>query len=214
MDDALTKIYNHILHGEAAEVEGAAKAVLEARVSADRILREAMIPAMDEVGRLYENGEYYIPEMLVAAQAMHAGLTILKPHLAEKKIEPLGIVAIGTVQGDVHDIGKNLVAMMLEGAGFQIIDLGVDVPPEKYIEAVEAGAQIVAMSALLTTTMPNMQTIIEKLKESNLRARVMIMVGGAPVTEDFAEKIGADGFSPNAAGAVDTARNLIKKVSV
>jgi 5-methyltetrahydrofolate--homocysteine methyltransferase len=213
MDEALKNIYNHILDGDKSKVEFEVKEVIDAKVSADKILYNAMIPAMDEVGRLYERGEYFIPEMLVAAQAMRAGLVILKPYLVEKKIEPLGIIAIGTVKGDLHDIGKNLVAMMLEGAGFQVIDLGVDVGPEKYIEAVKAGAQILAMSALLTTTMPQMQINIEGLKESNLRDKVMIMIGGAPVTGIYANKIGADGFSSNASGAVELARTLIKKVS-
>jgi 5-methyltetrahydrofolate--homocysteine methyltransferase len=213
MDEALKYIYNHILDGDKSNVESAVREVLDAKVSPDKILYIAMIPAMDEVGKLYERGDFFVPEMLVAAQAMRAGLAILKPYLAEKKIEPLGVVAIGTVKGDLHDIGKNLVAMMLEGAGFQVIDLGVDAGSDKYIEAVKAGAQILAMSALLTTTMPQMQIIIEKLKESNLRDKVMIMIGGAPVTESFADKIGADGFSSNAGGAVDLARVLLKKVS-
>ncbi len=213
MDGSFKKVYEDILCGKAAGVRAGVREILEAGVAADRILYEAMIPAMDEVGRLYENGEYFIPEMLVAAQAMHSGLDVLKPHLANSKVEPLGIVAIGTVEGDVHDIGKNLVAMMLEGAGFKIMDLGVDVAPEKYVGAVEAGAQILAMSALLTTTMPKMRTNIETLKELNLRAKVKIMIGGAPVTESFADQIGADGFSSNAAGAVELARTLIRKVS-
>lgn len=189
----------------APKVEQALKEGLDANT----ILQNGLIDAMSEVGRLFEEGEYYVPEMLVAARAMSAGLAILKPQLVAQGIEPLGTVAIGTVKGDLHDIGKSLVAMMLEGAGFQIMDMGVDTAPEKFIDAVKNGAQIVAMSALLTTTMPNMKNTIEAIKQSGLRDQVKVMVGGAPVTENYAKEIGADGYAPDASAAVRKAKELL-----
>ncbi len=146
-----------------------------------------LIPAMSEVGQKFEDGEYFVPEMLISARAMQAGLKLLKPLLAASGTEPIGTVAIGTVKGDLHDIGKSLVAMMLEGAGFEIMDMGVDVSPEKFVQAVQDGANIVAMSALLTTTMPNMQNTIKALNEAGLRDKVKVMVGGAPVTDAYAQ---------------------------
>jgi 5-methyltetrahydrofolate--homocysteine methyltransferase len=211
MDQALRNLFDCILGGDKARVEIAVQEALSSKYPADRLLFEAMIPAMDEVGRLYEKGEYYVPEMLVAAQAMRAGLEVLKPYLVEEGVQPMGKVAIGTVKGDLHDIGKNLVAIMLEGGGFQVLDLGVDVSAEKYIEAIDSGVDIVAMSALLTTTMPQLQINIEKLKQANLRDKVKIMIGGAPVTQAYADRIGADGYSSNAGGAVDLARALMKR---
>jgi 5-methyltetrahydrofolate--homocysteine methyltransferase len=165
---------------------------------------------MGEVGQLFEEGEYFVPEMLIAARAMQGGLLILKPFLAEGDVHSPGKVVIGTVKGDLHDIGKNLVAMMLEGSAFEIVDLGTDVSPEKFVEAVQtSGADIVAMSALLTTTMPNMTAVIEALKEAGLRDKVKIMVGGAPLTQDYASKIGADGYAADANQAVASARALL-----
>jgi 5-methyltetrahydrofolate--homocysteine methyltransferase len=169
-----------------------------------------MIPAMDEVGRLFEENEYFVPELLIAARAMKGGLDILRPLLAATGAEPIARVVIGTVRGDLHDIGKNLVAAMLEGGGFEVIDLGVDVSPERFASAVkEHHAQIVAMSALLTTTMPGMKAIIEALRAEGVRDSVKIMIGGAPVTQRYADEIGADAFSDNASGAVRTARSLV-----
>jgi 5-methyltetrahydrofolate--homocysteine methyltransferase len=211
MDYAVSDLFDCILGGNKEGVEIAIREALDTNKPADRILFEAMIPAMDEVGKLYEKGEYFVPEMLVAARAMRAGLEVLRPYLVEEGVQPMGKVAIGTVKGDLHDIGKNLVAIMLEGGGFQILDLGVDVPVEKYIEAIQSGVDIVAMSALLTTTMPQMQITIEQLKQANLRDKVLIMIGGAPVTQAYADKIGADGYSSNASGAVDLARALMKR---
>ncbi len=173
------------------------------------ILNDALISAMAEVGQLFEEGEFFVPEMLIAARAMSAALGLLKPHLVAQGVEPVAKVAIGTVKGDRHDIGKSLVAMMLEGAGFEIIDLGVDVAPEKFVEAAKNGAQIIAMSALLTTTMPNMKTTIEALDAAAVRDQVVIMVGGAPVTQAYADDIGADGYAADASAAARRAKELV-----
>jgi 5-methyltetrahydrofolate--homocysteine methyltransferase len=174
------------------------------------ILFDGMVAAMGEVGRLFEEGEYFVPEMLIAARAMQDGLGILRPKLVEADIKPAGSVAAGTVKGDLHDIGKNLVCMMLEGAGFKVIDLGTDVAPEKFVDVVKKGeANVIAMSALLTTTMPNMKTTIEVLKESGLRGNVKVMIGGAPVTDAYAKEIGADGYAPDASRAVKLAKSLV-----
>ena len=205
----LKELYEHVIEGEAAEVEAGVKAALEAGVNPNTILNEALIAAMDEVGRRFEEGEYFVPEMLIAARAMQAGLRLLKPHLTSAETKSAGKVAIGTVKGDLHDIGKNLVAMMLEGAGFEIQDLGVDVTPDSFVKAVEAGAQIIGMSALLTTTMGNMGVTMEALKSAGLRDKVKVMIGGAPVTQEYANQIGADAFAPDASSAVRTARQLL-----
>jgi 5-methyltetrahydrofolate--homocysteine methyltransferase len=181
---------------------------LDGGIEAGMLLREGLIAAMAQVGKLYEEGEIFVPEMLVAARAMTAALTVLKPHLVEEGVASGGTVAIGTTQGDLHDIGKNLVAMMLEGSGYEIVDLGVDVPAEKFIEAIRNGANVVAMSALLTTTMTNMQLAIEAIKEAGLRDQVRIIVGGAPITKSYADEIGADGYAEDASSAV----RLVKEV--
>jgi 5-methyltetrahydrofolate--homocysteine methyltransferase len=164
---------------------------------------------MDEVGRRFEEGDFFVPEMLIAARAMQAGLGFLKPYLQESDIKSAGTVAIGTVKGDLHDIGKNLVGMMLEGAGFEVKDLGVDVSPESFVQAVQQGAQVVGMSALLTTTMGNMQRTIEALNQAGVREQVKVVIGGAPVTEDYAAKIGADGYAPDASSATRVVRSLL-----
>lgn len=175
-------------------------------------MNDGMISAMQEVGRLFEAGEYYVPEMLVAARAMQSGLSILKPSLADKDVHPAGKVVIGTVNGDYHDIGKNLVKMMLEGAGFEVIDLGVDVDPAIFTSAViKDQVDILAMSALITTTMQNMRLVIEALKKSGYRQQVKVLVGGAPLTEAFAQQIGADGYAPDASRAVSMAKLLLSK---
>jgi 5-methyltetrahydrofolate--homocysteine methyltransferase len=169
-----------------------------------------MVAAMAEVGRLFEEGEYFVPEMLIAARAMQSGLAVLKPRLAAADVKSSGKVIAGTVKGDLHDIGKNLVCMMLEGAAFEIVDLGSDVSPEKFVEAVRTtGADIVAMSALLTTTMPYMKVTIEALKAAGLRDKVKVMVGGAPLTDQYAREIGADGYSSDASRAVALAKSLV-----
>lgn len=174
------------------------------------ILNKALIPGMDVVGEKFKKCEYFIPEVLVAARAMNAGMELIKPLLTQTRAAYAGKVGIGTVRGDIHDIGKNLVAIMLEGAGFQIIDLGVNVTPEKFVEvAKNEGVDIVAMSALLTTTMVAMRDVINALKEAGIRERVKVMIGGAPVTQRYADEIGADGYAPDAASAVEKAKQLI-----
>ncbi|MBN1667061.1 MAG: corrinoid protein [Anaerolineales bacterium] len=206
---SVTEIYQNVIDGEAAAVESGVKAALQAGTSPAEILNQALIAAMDEVGQRFEEGDFFVPEMLIAARAMQAGLNHLKPYLVETGVESAGKVAIGTVKGDLHDIGKNLVAMMLEGAGFEVMDLGVDVAPEKFVAAVNAGAQIVGMSALLTTTMSNMKNTLEALRAAGLRERVKVMVGGAPVTQEYADLIGADGFAADASSATRLARQLL-----
>jgi 5-methyltetrahydrofolate--homocysteine methyltransferase len=211
MDPIIKNVFDNIMEGNAGEVKDKVEAALAAGIHPSVILNEGMIDAMEEVGRLFEEGEYYVPEMLIAARAMQAGLGILKPHLLASDVKSAGKIVIGTVKGDLHDIGKNLVAMMLEGAGFEIIDLGVDVSPEKFVETVRSseGVQAVAMSALLTTTMPAMKTTIEALAAAGLRDQVKVMIGGAPITADYATMIGADGFSPDASRAVSLAKSLV-----
>ena len=205
----LKEIYQNVIAGQAPAVEAGVNAALAENVAADVILKQALIAAMDEVGKRFEEGDFFVPEMLIAARAMQAGLAILKPQLVEGGIEAAGKVAIGTVQGDLHDIGKNLVAMMLEGAGFEVDDLGVDVDPQDFVKAVQSGAQVIGMSALLTTTMNNMQKTITALDEAGIRDQVKIIIGGAPVTDAFAEQIGADAFAPDASSATRKVRNLV-----
>lgn len=205
----LKELYEHVIEGEAAEVEAGVQAALDAGINPNTILNEALIAAMDEVGRRFEEGEYFVPEMLIAARAMQAGLKLLKPHLVKAETKSAGKVAIGTVKGDLHDIGKNLVAMMLEGAGFEIQDLGVDVSPDSFVKAIQGGAQIIGMSALLTTTMSNMGVTVAAIKSAGLRDQVKIMIGGAPVTQEYANQIGADAFAADASSAVRTARLLL-----
>lgn len=210
MEPALQKIFDNVLEGDMGSVKENVQAALASNVEAEAILKQGLIPAMGEVGRLFEEGEYFVPEMLIAARAMQAGLEIIKPLLVESGVEPLGKVAIGTVQGDLHDIGKNLVAMMMEGAGFEIYDLGVDVPADNFVQAVkENQVHILALSALLTTTMPNMQTVITSLKDSGLRKQVKVLVGGAPVTQEYANEIGADGYAADASQAASLAKSLM-----
>jgi 5-methyltetrahydrofolate--homocysteine methyltransferase len=199
-----------------AVVEGQQKAAvasvekgLAEGIDAGTLLREGLIAAMAQVGQLYEEGEIFVPEMLVAARAMNGALGVLKPRLVEQGVEAAGKVAIGTVQGDLHDIGKNLVAMMLEGSGFEIMDLGVDVPAAKFVQAIREGANVVAMSALLTTTMTNMQAIIEAIREAGLRDQARIIIGGAPITKTYADEIGADGYAVDASGAVRLVREVL-----
>ena len=210
MDERLQKIYDCVLNGEMDEVTGYVQVALDAQIDPGVILNQGMISAMQEVGRLFEEGEYFVPEMLIAARAMQDGLALLKPHLVQANVQSAGKVVVGTVKGDLHDIGKNLVTMMLEGAAFEIVDLGVDVPPEKFVEAVKAHQpKLVGLSALLTTTMPSMRTTIDALKAAGVRDQVKVIVGGAPVTETFAHDIGADGFAPDASHAVKLAKSLV-----
>jgi 5-methyltetrahydrofolate--homocysteine methyltransferase len=210
MDAVLKEIYQGVLDGDMDMVVSSVQAALDDKVSAEVILKQGMMVAMAEVGQLFEEGEYFVPELLVAARAMQGGLELLKPFLADEDVEPIGKVVTGTVKGDLHDIGKNLVGMMLKGAGFEIVDMGTDVSPEKFVEAVkESGAQIVAMSALLTTTMANMPDTIKAFEDAGIRETVKIMVGGAPVTEEYAKKIGADGYAPDASQAAKIALTYV-----
>ena len=210
MTRALESILEMTVEGKMDEVIGAVEKTLEIGISAKQILKEALIPGMEEVGRLFEAGEFYVPEMLISARAMQAGLEMLKPQLVESNVQPSGTVVAGTVQGDMHDIGKNLVCMMLEGAGFIIQDLGTNVSPDIFIEAIRQGdVDIVAMSALLTTTMPGIGTTIEAFRDAGVRDQVRIMIGGAPVTAEFANQVGADGYAPDASQAAKLAKSLV-----
>jgi 5-methyltetrahydrofolate--homocysteine methyltransferase len=207
---SLEEIIQHVIDGEAEEVVESVKAALAQGMSAADILNNGLIEAMNIVGQRFEEGEFYVPEMLVAARAMQGGLAVLKPKLMESGIKATGRIAIGTIKGDLHDIGKNLVAMMLEGAGFEIHDLGTDVAPEQFVEAVRSGdVNLIGMSALLTTTMTNMKDTIKALEEAGLRQQVKVIIGGAPVTESYAEQIGADGYAPDASRAVALAKTLV-----
>ncbi len=211
MEPLIQSIQEHVIDGQRAEVQALVSQALETKIPPDEILNGGLIAAMKEVGARFEAGEFYVPEMLIAARAMQSGLAILKPHLVQSGVESAAKVVIGTVKGDLHDIGKNLVAMMLEGAGFEIIDLGTDAAPEKFVSAVqENNASLIGISALLTTTMSNMKLVIASLKDAGLRDSVKVMIGGAPVTEAFAKEIGADGFAPDASRAVALAQSLIE----
>jgi 5-methyltetrahydrofolate--homocysteine methyltransferase len=209
MED-IKKLYDAVLNGNFKIARELTQQALDAGIDPQVLVQEQMIPAMDEVGRRYEANEYFVPELLISARAMKASLELIRPLLTAQGAEPAGRVAIGTVKGDLHDIGKNLVAAMLEGAGFEVIDLGVDVSPDKFIAAVnEKNAGVVAMSALLTTTMNSMKTTVEAIKAAGVRGKVKIMIGGAPVTQKYADEIGADGYSSNANSAVALARKLV-----
>ena len=206
------KFYLSLSQGRMDEVRSLVQGALDAGDRAERVLEEGLTQAMDRLGVRFKNGEIYIPEVLLAARAMHAGMAILKPILSKSTGTIAGKVLIGTVKGDLHDIGKNLVVMMIEGGGFDVIDLGIDVPASRFVEAVkEHRPQVVGMSALLTTTMVEMKKTIQALEEAGQKDRVKIIVGGAPVTEDFAKDIGADGYAPDAAVAVDVVRSWISK---
>lgn len=211
MSNVLEQIRRDLYGGNVVEVVSDVQRALEERLPAQEILNQGLVAGMDEVGQDFKIGKLFIPEVLIRAKAMHAAIEVLRPHLAGGKVTSLGKVVMGTVAGDLHDIGKNLVCMMMEGAGFEIIDLGVNVTPEKFVEAVKANeAQLMGMSALLTTTMPSMKTTLEGLTEAGLRKSVKVLIGGAPVTAAFARTIGADAYAPDAASAVDAARALLK----
>jgi corrinoid protein of di/trimethylamine methyltransferase len=206
----LEQLKEALIAGDWKSAAAATQAALAGGVAPLTIVTGHLMPAMDEVGRRFECEEYFVPEMLLSARAMKASMEILRPLLASSGAQPVGRVVIGTVKGDLHDIGKNLVAAMLEGGGFEVIDLGADVAPELFIEAVTArGANLVALSALLTVTMGWMKTTIEAFQAAGLRQKVKIMVGGAPVTQQYADAIGADGFSDSAGSAVALARKLV-----
>lgn len=202
-------LFEAIVTGNARQAEEVTKQALEEGADPTELLNKYMIPAMDEVGSKFECNEYFVPELLIAARAMKMSLELLTPRLAASGVKAAGRVVIGTVQGDLHDIGKNLVASMLEGGGFEVVDLGVDVSPERFVEAAqEKDGTIVAMSALLTTTMTNMGKVVEGLESAGLRGNTRVMIGGAPISQDFADQIHADGYSENASGAVALARRL------
>ncbi|UCH35509.1 MAG: corrinoid protein [Armatimonadota bacterium] len=199
-----------IISGNRDRAKELTEQALAADIGPDKLINEGLIAGMSVVGEKFKNNEFYVPEVLIAARAMHASLDLLRPLIAERGIEPVGRVAIGTVKGDLHDIGKNLVAMMLEGAGYEVNDLGVDVKPEQFIEAVkDKKVQVIALSALLTTTMPAMAETIKALADAGVRDKVKVMIGGAPVTQTYADEITADGYAPDAASAVDMAKELL-----
>ena len=207
-------LYQNVLDGNADEVELEGQKYLDAGIDPASILNDSLIGAMVEVGRDFEVGNRFVPEMLVAARAMQRGLAILKPYLIEADVKPVAKVVIGTVMGDLHDIGKNLVAMMMEGSGFEVVDLGVDVSPENYVKAVsDHKPDLVGLSALLTTTMPQMEKTILALDEAGVRQSVKVMVGGAPVTQEFADNIGADIFAVDASSAASKAKKSIEGIS-
>ncbi|HCO96367.1 MAG TPA: cobalamin-binding protein [Phycisphaerales bacterium] len=204
----LKALADAVINGDQNTALEITKAALEEGTAAKDVLDNGLIAGMDIVGARFKKNEIYIPEVLIAARAMKMAMKVLEPELVKAGVEPVGKLLIGTVQGDLHDIGKNLVAMMLKGAGFEVIDLGVDVGPEKFIEQVKAAnAQVIGISALLTTTMPGMEKTIKALKDAGIAVKVMI--GGAPVTQDYADRIGADGYAPDAASAVDLAKSLV-----
>ena len=206
------KFHTLISQGKTEEVKRLTQESLERGEPVENILKEGLIQAMARIGEKFKNGEIYIPEVLIAARAMHAGMSILKPILSNSTGMMAGKIVIGTVKGDFHDIGKNLVAMMLEGGGFEVVDLGIDVPPEKFIEAIQKHQpQAVGMSALLTTTIREMKNTIQAFERANLRKQVKVIIGGAPVTEKFSEEIGADGYARDAASAVDRVKSLLTK---
>ncbi len=217
MAEAIVQEISEFLQkGRAKNVKTLVTQALEAGVDAKEILNEGLLAGMMIIGGKFKNNEVFVPEVLVAARAMNAGISILEPKLIEIGNEPIGRAVIGTVKGDLHDIGKNLVVMMLKGAGFEIHDLGVDVEPEVFLaKAQEFGADVICMSALLTTTMPNMKDLIDLLKEKGLRDQYIVMIGGAPVNESFAQEIGADYYTPDAASAAETAKQAVleKKTS-
>lgn len=204
------QIAENLIKGKANEVKVLVEKALNDGEKPAKILNKGLLAGMNVIGVRFKNNEVYVPEVLIAARAMKAGMEILQPKLTAAGVKPVGIAVIGTVKGDLHDIGKNLVRMMLEGAGFKVVDIGIDVEPQKFVNAAaENNAKIVGVSALLTTTMTNMKTVVEAFKASNLASKVKIMIGGAPVTQAFCDEIGADGYAPDAASAADLAKSLL-----
>ena len=206
----LKPLHDAILKGDAKTAKTVTEQAIAAGVEPLKLVQEYMMPAMAEVGRRFECNEYFVPELLLAARAMKAALELIRPLLAASGVKPAARVALGTVKGDLHDIGKNLVMAMLEGGGYEVIDLGVNVTPEQFVAAVKGkGANIVAMSALLTTTMPAMKTTVDALQQAGVRQQVKVLIGGAPITQKYADEIGADGYSESAAGAVNAAKKAL-----
>ncbi len=211
MSDLLDDLYQAVYDMDEDKAVELTEEALDEDMDPEVLLNEGLIPAMDEVGELYENGERYVPEMLLSAEAMKGSMKLLRPLLTESGVEPTGIVVLGTVEGDLHDIGMNLVGMMLEGGGFEVINLGPETPAEKFVEAVkEHNANLLGMSALLTTTMTHMPEVIEALEEEGVRDQVKVAIGGAPVSQDFADEIGADGYAADAASATDLFKKLVE----
>ena len=207
----LDDLRKSVIDGELNVTQNQVHQALAENIPPEKILTDGLIAAMSEVGQMFENGEFYVPEMLISARAMKGGLAILRPQLAAANLKAIGRVVIGTVQGDLHDIGKNLVGMMLEGAGFEVIDLGADVSPERYVAAVKENLpDLIGLSALLTTTMPRMKDVVLALQAAGLREMVKVMIGGAPVTEQYAKEIGADIYAPDAASAAQHARQSLQ----
>jgi 5-methyltetrahydrofolate--homocysteine methyltransferase len=208
-EELIDDLYDAVYTGDRDGVVAAVTELIAAGVAPDVILYDGMIPSIQEVGKQFELGKAFVPEMLVAARAMQGGLDLLKPLLAQNNVKPLARAVIGTVKSDIHDIGKNMVAMMWEGAGFEVVDLGVNVPPQKFVDAVQNGARLVGISALLTTTMTNIPMTIQALQDAGLRDSVKIMIGGAPITAEFAQQVGADGYAADANKAVSVAKDLL-----
>ena len=209
MADTLETIKEAVLKGDQKKAREAVEAAVKAGIPVEGILNKGLIAGMQIVGVKFKNNEYYVPEVLIAARAMNQAMTVVEPLIIQAGIKPAAKLAIGTVKGDLHDIGKNLVVMMWKGAGYQVEDLGIDVPPEKFAEAVKNGAQVVGLSALLTTTMIAMKEVVETLSRQGLKDKAKVVIGGAPVTQSFADEIGADGYAPDAASAVDVVKSLI-----
>jgi len=211
MENLVQEIYSAVLNGNASETKEKVQMALDNGSPAEELLNQGLIAAMKEVGQLFEDGEYFVPEMLISARAMKSGMTILRPILVSQDIKPIGKVVIGTVKGDLHDIGKNLVSMMLEGSGFEIIDLGTDVTPEKFLEAINTHKpDLVGMSALLTTTMTNIEKTLRFLEENGARKGLKVIIGGAPISQKYADEIGADGFAPDASQAAIVAKRMME----
>ena len=209
----LKEIAENLIQGKAPQVKELVQKAVDEGQDVQKVLNEGLLAGMSVVGEKFKKNEFYVPEVLIAARAMKQGMEILRPILAEKDIKGAGTVVLGTVRGDLHDIGKNLVGMMLEGAGFEVVDLGVDVPAEKFIQtAKEKNVNIIGLSALLTTTMPAMKEVIDVLNKSELKGKVKVIIGGAPVTQSYADEIGADGYAPDAASATDKAKELLRSV--
>ncbi|MBN1444598.1 MAG: corrinoid protein [Candidatus Omnitrophica bacterium] len=209
-EEILQGLKDAVISGNANKTKELVDQALKENLPIEKILNDGLIAGMMIVGVKFKNNEFYVPEVLIAARAMHAGMSIMEPHIAKAGIKPIAKVAIGTVKGDLHDIGKNLVVMMWKGAGFAVDDLGIDVSSEKFVEAVNNGASVVGLSALLTTTMVSMKDVIEALKAAGVRDKVKIVIGGAPVTQSYADEIGADAYAADAATAVDKVKEVLK----
>jgi len=210
MSSTLEQIAENLMKGKANEVAALVEQALGENEEPGKILNEGLLSGMNVIGARFKKNEVYVPEVLIAARAMKAGMVVLQPKLTAAGVEPIGTAVIGTVKGDLHDIGKNLVGMMLEGAGFKVVDVGIDVSPEKFLDAAkESNAAVVGVSALLTTTMTNMKAVVDAIKASDIAGKTKVMIGGAPVTQAFCDEIGADGYAPDAASASDLAKDLM-----